>query len=54
MHYEVIIKRYLCALMHEVISVGNAATIRDIAAFDIELLRGVVTGMQSYSDANYG
>jgi hypothetical protein len=29
MHYEVIVKPYLCALIHEMISVGNAAGICD-------------------------
>ena len=53
MHYEVIVKAYLCALIHEMISVGNAATIWDVAALNIELLGGVIARMQSHSDAYY-
>ena len=53
MHYKVIVKPYLRAFIHEMISVGDAATIWDVAALNVKLLGGVVTLMQSHSDAHY-
>jgi hypothetical protein len=51
MHYEVIVEHYACTLVHEAISVRNAASIRDVAPLRIEPLSGVVPRMQSYCDA---
>jgi hypothetical protein len=52
MHYEVVVKHYACALFHKAISVRNAASIRKVATLHIEPLGGVVSWMQSYSDAH--
>jgi hypothetical protein len=51
MHYEVIVKDDASALFHKVISVHNAASIRDVASLRIESLSGVVPRMQSNCDA---
>jgi hypothetical protein len=43
MHHKVIVKPYLCALIHELIAIGNAATIWDVPALHVELLCRAVT-----------
>src|SRR5579884_506637 len=53
MHDEVIVERDLGALIHETILVGNAATIRDVATFNVKPLGRVVAGMESHSDADH-
>jgi|SRR5215471_13602399 len=51
MHHEFVVNHYACALFHKAISVRNAATIWDVASLRIEPLGGVVSRVQSDSDA---
>ena len=53
MHYEIIVKPHLGALIHEMTPVGNATTVWDVATLNIEPLACVVARMQPHSDANY-